>query len=144
MKKFASGKFSMKNPDKYVGGRTPLYRSSWEFAFMKFCDESPSISKWASESIKIPYRHPFTGQYTIYVPDFFIAYVDKNGKPHAEVIEIKPENQTLVEKAKGRMNQGQLIVNKAKWQSAQAWCKNKGLRFRIVNEKDLFHQGKRR
>ena len=42
------------------------------------------------------------------------------------------------------MNQGQLIVNKAKWQSAQAWCKNKGLRFRIVNEKDLFHQGKRR
>ena len=79
-----------------------------------------------------------------YIPDFFIAYVDKNGKPHAEVIEIKPENQTLVEKAKGRMNQGQLIVNKAKWQSAQAWCKNKGLRFRIVNEKDLFHQGKRR
>ena len=64
MKKFASGRFSMKNPDKYVGGRTPLYRSSWEFAFMKFCDESPSISKWASESIKIPYRHPFTGQYT--------------------------------------------------------------------------------
>ena len=83
MGKFASGRFSMKNPDKYVGGRTPLYRSSWEFAFMKFCDESPSISKWASESIKIPYRHPFTGQYTIYVPDFFIAYVDKKGKPHA-------------------------------------------------------------
>ena len=81
MGKFASGRFSMKNPDKYVGGRTPLYRSSWEFAFMKFCDESPSISKWASESIKIPYRHPFTGQYTIYVPDFFIAYVDKKGKP---------------------------------------------------------------
>ena len=144
MGKFASGRFSMKNPDKYVGGRTPLYRSSWEFAFMKFCDESPSISKWASESIKIPYRHPFTGKYTVYVPDFFIVYVDKNGKPHAEVIEIKPENQTLVEKAKGRMNQGQLIVNKAKWQSAQAYCKNKGLRFRIVNEKDLFHQGKRR
>ena len=142
--RFARGKYVLKNPEKYIGIKTPTYRSGWEHAFMRLCDEHPNVAKWASESIKIPYRHPFTGQYTIYVPDFFIAYVDKNGKPHAEVIEIKPENQTLLEKAKSRMNQGQLIVNKAKWQSAQAWCKNKGLRFRIVNEKDLFHQGKRR
>ena len=98
----------MKNPDKYIGGKTPLYRSSWEFAFMRFCDESPSIQKWASESIRIPYRHPFTGKFTIYVPDFFIAYADKNGKQHAEVIEIKPENQTLLEKAKSKQNQGQI------------------------------------
>ena len=53
MAKFAQGRFNMKNPDKYVGGKTPLYRSSWEFAFMRFCDESPSIQKWASESIRI-------------------------------------------------------------------------------------------
>ena len=94
MAKFAQGRYNMKNPDKYIGGKTPLYRSSWEFAFMRFCDESPSIQKWASESIRIPYRHPFTGKFTIYVPDFFIAYADKNGKQHAEVIEIKPERQT--------------------------------------------------
>ena len=49
------------------------------------------------------------GMHLIKMDPDFIAYVDKNGKPHAEVIEIKPENQTLVEKAKGRMNQGQLI-----------------------------------
>ena len=79
MAKFAQGRYNMKNPDKYIGGKTPLYRSSWEFAFMRFCDESPSIQKWASESIRIPYRHPFTGKFTIYVPDFFIAYADKNG-----------------------------------------------------------------
>ena len=129
----------MKNPDKYIGGKTPLYRSSWEFAFMRFCDESPSIQKWASESIRIPYRHPFTGKFTIYVPDFFIAYADKNWKQHSEVIEIKPENQTLLEKAKSKQNQGQLIVNRAKWKNAQLWCKNKGFRFRIINEKDIFH-----
>ena len=139
MAKFAQGRFNMKNPDKYVGGKTPLYRSSWEFAFMRFCDESPSIQKWASESIRIPYRHPFTGKFTIYVPDFFIAYADKNGKQHAEVIEIKPENQTLLDKAKSKQNQGQLIVNRAKWKNAQLWCKNKGFRFRIINEKDIFH-----
>ena len=56
---------------------------------MRFCDESPSISKWANESIRIPYKHPLTGKFTIYVPDFFIAYTDKNGRPHAEVIEKK-------------------------------------------------------
>ena len=139
MAKFAQGRYNMKNPDKYIGGKTPLYRSSWEFAFMRFCDESRSIQKWASESIRIPYRHPFTGKFTIYVPDFFISYADKNGKQHAEVIEIKPENQTLLEKAKSKQNQGQLIVNRAKWKNAQLWCKNKGFRFSIINEKDIFH-----
>jgi hypothetical protein len=103
-----------------------------------------SSSKWANEALKIPYKHPLTGKFTIYVPDFFIAYVDKNGKPHAEVIEIKPENQTLSEKVgRSRHNQAQLIINKAKWESAQMWCKNKGFRFRVINEKDIFHNGRK-
>ena len=41
--------------------------------------------------------------------------------------------------AKSKQNQGQLIVNRAKWKNAQLWCKNKGFRFRIINEKDIFH-----
>lgn len=111
---------------------------------MRFCDESASIHKWANEAIKIPYRHPLTGKFTIYVPDFFIAYTDKNGKTNAEVIEIKPENQTLTEKVgRNRNNQIQLIINKAKWESAMAWCKNKGFRFRVINEKDIFHTGRK-
>ncbi len=77
MKRYINGRFNPKNPSKYIGNRSPLYRSSWEFAFMRFCDESPSISKWANEAIKIPYKHPFTGKFSIYVPDFFIAYTDK-------------------------------------------------------------------
>ena len=138
--RFARGKYSLKNPEKYIGIKTPTYRSSWEHAFMRLCDEHPNVAKWASESIKIPYRHPITGKFTIYVPDFFIAYTDKNGRPHAEVIEIKPENQTLTEKVgKNKYNQAQLIINKAKWMSAQMWCKNKGFRFRVINEKDIFH-----
>ncbi len=38
MAKYAQGKFIMKNPEKYAGGHSPTYRSSWEFAFMTFCD----------------------------------------------------------------------------------------------------------
>ena len=40
---------------------------------------------------------------------------------------------------KNKYNQAQLIINKAKWMSAQMWCKNKGFRFRVINEKDIFH-----
>ena len=85
MPKFAQGKFNVKNPDKYVGNKMPTYRSSWEFAFMRFCDEHTSVAQWASEAIKIPYRHPFTGKHTVYVPDFFIVYVDKKGKQKVEL-----------------------------------------------------------
>ncbi len=86
MAKWAQGKFTVKNTDKYAGLGSPRYRSSWEFAFMKFCDENPSVVKWASESIKIPYKNPFTGKYTVYVPDFFIVYVDKDNQKHAELV----------------------------------------------------------
>ena len=145
MSRWARGPFTPKYPDKYVGKKTPTYRSSWEWAFMNFCDNNPSIINWASESIKIPYRHPLTGKQTIYVPDFFILYNGKNKKRTAELIEVKPNNQAKLESiGKNAQNQAAYIVNKAKWQSAQAYCKNKGLRFRIVNEKDFFHQGKRR
>jgi len=34
-RKFASGKFKLKNPDKYIGTGTPTYRSGWEFTFCK-------------------------------------------------------------------------------------------------------------
>lgn len=142
MAKFAQGKFNLKNPDKYLGNKTPTYRSGWEFAFMRFCDEHPSISKWASEAIKIPYKNPLTGKQTIYVPDFFIAYADKNGKQRVELIEVKPKNQAIREKVgRSRSNQAHYIINQAKWEAARAYCKQNGIMFRIVTEDDIFHQG---
>lgn len=143
MARFAQGKFNCKNPQKYVGRKTPTYRSSWEFAFMKFCDEHPSVAKWASEAIKIPYRNPFTGKQTIYVPDFFVVYVDKNGKQHVEVVEVKPYNQTVKEKARSKHNQAHWALNQVKWAAANAYCKQNGMKFRVVSENDIFHSGRR-
>ena len=145
MAKFAQGRFEMKNPSKYVGNKTPLARSSWETVFMRMLDEHPGVQSWASESIQIPYRDPLTGKYTIYVPDFFIVYQDRTGKKHAEVVEVKPKNQTMRENVgKSRYNQEQYIKNMAKWEAASAWCKQKKVRFRIVNEDDIFHTGSKR
>ncbi len=128
-----------------MGNKTPTYRSGWEFAFMRFCDEHPAVTNWASEAIKIPYRNPLTGKHTIYVPDFFIAYADKNGLKRVEVIEVKPENQSIKEKlGRSRHNQASWIVNQAKWEAARAWCKQQGIVFRVVNEHDIFHTGRKR
>ena len=145
MARFAQGKFNPKFPEKYIGTKTPTYRSSWEFAFMRFCDEHPSVSQWASEAIKIPYRNPLTGKHTIYVPDFFIVYADKRGQQKVELIEVKPANQAIKEKTgRSRANQASYILNQAKWEAARAYCKQKGMLFRVVTEADIFHQGKRR
>ena len=145
MGRFAQGKYALKNEKKYVGNSHPHYRSGWEFAFMKACDEHPNIHRWASESIKIPYKCPVTNKSTVYVPDFFIVYTDKDSKQHAELVEIKPSNQQLLEKVgSNKVNQLQFVKNQAKWEAAHAWCKQKGIKFRVVNEHDLFHQGKKR
>ena len=135
----------MKNPKKYIGKKTPLARSSWEFVFMRMLDEHDGVENWASESIQIPYQDPLTGKYTIYVPDFFIVYKDKNGKKNAEVIEVKPANQQIKERVgKSRFNQEQYVKTMAKWEAATAWCKQNQIKFRIVNEADIFHQGSKR
>jgi len=140
MSRFARGKFVPTRPDKYVGNRSPTYRSSWEWAFMRFCDTNESILKWASEAVQIPYRDPTTNRNTVYIPDFFIQYVDKNGKILTELIEVKPQNQTLLEKVgKNVNNQIQYVKNQAKWAAASNWCKGQGIRFRVLNEQDLFY-----
>lgn len=132
----------MTNPAKYVGTKQPTYRSSWEWSFMRFCDTHPSVQKWASEAISIPYRDPLTGRQTIYVPDFFIQYLDKSNKMHVELIEVKPASQAILERVgKNKYNQAQFVKNQAKWAAANLWCKQQGIKFRILSENDLFHQG---
>jgi hypothetical protein len=144
MKKFAQGKFQMKHPEKYIGLGTPTYRSSWEWAVMTMFDNNPAIQRWASESIKIPYKDPLTSKQTVYVPDFFVNYVDKNGKQHAELWEVKPANQTVKERVgRNPVNQAHYVKNMAKWEAARAWCKRQGILFRVISENDIFHNGKR-
>jgi hypothetical protein len=142
MSKYAQGKYQILNPAKYVGNKSPTYRSSWEHVFMKFCDNNPNIIQWASEAVHINYRNPLTGKNTIYVPDFLITYVDANGNQSAEVIEVKPRKETTLEGAKNIRDQAAAILNMAKWEAAQRWCAAHGLKFRVVTEDMIFHQGR--
>ena len=145
MSKYANGFYQLLHPEKYVGKKAPHYRSSWEHAVMRMCDGNPSITQWANEAIHVNYRNPFTNKNTIYVPDFFVVYVDANNKQHAEIWEIKPNKETTLEAAgNSKRAQAAAILNMCKWQACQAYCKANGLGFRIITENDLFHQGKNR
>jgi len=143
MSKFANGIYQVKNPQKYVGKRSPRYRSGWEFAFMTFCDNNDHIVQWASESITIPYRNPLTGKNTIYVPDFLVQYRTKNNQVITELIEIKPKKQSVIESKASARDRAAVAVNYAKWDAAMKWCKRNGLIFRVITEDDLFVNGKR-
>ena len=141
----ARGRYTLRNPDKYAGTKSPIYRSSWEHTFMTFCDNNPAVIGWASEAVRIPYKNPLTGKQSSYVPDFFVQYQNAKGEKRSEIVEIKPSNQSTMEGAgKSRNRQMAVVQNMAKWEAATAWCKQKRIRFRVVTENDLFHQGKRR
>jgi hypothetical protein len=143
MANFRQGFYQVKNTQKYVGVGQPKYRSGWEMTFMMFLDSNDNVLQWASESIRIPYRNPITGKQSMYVPDFLVTYRGRNNTTVAELIEIKPKKQSLIESRMNDRDRAIVAVNYAKWASAQKWCQKNGLSFRVITEDDLFHQGRK-
>ena len=145
MANYAQGIFVPTNPQKYIGKHDPKYRSGWEFTFMQFCDRNKNIIQWSSESIIIPYIHPLTGKRTNYIPDFLVVYENKHGHQKAEIVEIKPKKQSLIEsKVASARDRAVVAINHAKWASAMAFCRQNGLTFRVITEDDLFRNGTRK
>ena len=120
--KISSRKIYYKKPQKYSGKGEPTFRSSWEFTFMNFCDDNPSVVAWASEPCKITYQNPLNGKVTAYVPDFVIVYMDKAGQKKAELVEIKPATQSKPDLARRRTDKMAVVQNYAKWDAATKWA----------------------
>jgi hypothetical protein len=144
MAKFAQGKYTIRNVQKYVGNKQPTYRSSWEWAFMNFCDANDQVVQWASEPVRIPYRHPLTGKMTTYVPDFIITYRGPNNTLVGELVEIKPKKQSMLEDRMKDRDRAVVAINFCKWDAAQRWAKANGLKFRVITEDQIFHQGSKK
>lgn len=140
MSKYSQGTYQLLNPEKYIGSHSPIYRSSWEMTMMRFLDNHPGVINWGSECVRIPYRNPFTGKNSTYFPDFLVMYQDKTGKKISEIIEIKPKNQASLMEARTQQEKAAVVLNMAKWQAAEAYCKKLGLHFRIVTEQDIFNR----
>lgn len=146
--KYRQGTFVPEHPEKYKGDVNNItYRSSWELHAFRFLDANPHIKLWASEELAIAYlkpspipNHPPT--LNRYFPDLYVEYMDVNGKIIKELIEVKPKKQlkaSTAKKTKTKLTENYtLAVNMAKWQFAEQWCKNNGVRFSLLTEDKLF------
>lgn len=150
--KYKQGYFQAKNPHKYVGDPGQIiYRSSWEHRFMTWCDIHPSIVKWGSEPVGIPYQNPVSGNVNNYYVDFYMVTEKADGTKQGYLVEVKPEKQKyppdqkkLMENrtAKRLMRYNQelktYLVNQAKWKAAQHFAQTRGMLFKIADENFLF------
>jgi hypothetical protein len=144
MPNFRQGNYLVRNPGKYVGKGTPRYRSGWELTFMMFLDSNDNVLQWASESISIPYRNPLTGKQSVYIPDFLVTYRGRNNTTIAELIEIKPKKQSLLESKATDRDRAIVALNYAKWDAATKWSRRNGLTFKVINEDQIYHQGSKK
>jgi hypothetical protein len=140
------GKFKPQNPSKYLGDPTNIvYRSHWELRLMSYLDKHPNVTKWASEEVVIPYKSPIDGRYHRYFPDFYVEQINKDNKKEKILIEVKPKYQTVPPAVQsGKKPTKRYItevqtwgVNKAKWEAASEFCKDKGWRFQLMTEDHL-------
>lgn len=144
MAKYYQGKFKPKNPEKYKGKVEDIYyRSSWELKAFKWCDETASVLKWASEEIVIPYMSPIDNKKHRYFVDLYFEVKDSSGTVKKYLAEIKPEKQTAPPDVSKKKNKRYIqeamtyAVNEAKWNAAKEACKDSGVEFIILTEKHL-------
>ncbi len=140
-------RFHPRYPEKYMGDPTDIIiRSSWELRVFQFCDGNPNIFKWGSEEIVIPYMKPTPHgpKPARYFPDLYVEYVDREGRVVKELIEVKPEKFTRASRSRNQATKAfenmQYIVNSAKFNAADNWCKQHGIKFSVVSEKSIFRK----
>jgi len=109
-----------------------IFRSGLEYQFIQFCENSPTVKKWASEVLSIKYYSRLDGKECNYYPD----YVIENSKGVRCVVELKPYNQTVKpDMTDSQWLKEQWIKNVDKWNAAKKFCENNGLKFIIITEK---------
>ena len=129
---------------KYHGKQAPVYRSSWELKFFRWCDNNPNVLQWTSESTIIPYVSPIDSKVHRYFVDNTITIKEGNNTVKY-VIEIKPKKQTMKPKTHGNKKKSTIlyenmtyVTNMAKWEAATRWCRKHGYKFQILTEDHLF------
>lgn len=141
LEKMHKGKYTPKNPRKYLGDISKItYRSSWEKFVMKWCDANPDVLYWGSEVTQIKYICGTDSEVHTYNVDFTIKFA--SGKVF--LVEVKPEKQTKPPvKSQGKSRKTVLtenlafIKNQSKWKYAVKYAKDHGMEFVVWTENQL-------
>ena len=149
MKKKKYNQFVPRNSQKYTGKYPIRVLSSWERMFCQWLDANSSVIKWSSENIVVNYYDPVQMKNRMYLPDFYVEFINKNDKVKRYIVEIKPQHETQLpvkskKKSKKTMmyQEATYLTNQAKWKAARQYCDKLGYDFRIITERQLF--GKRK
>lgn len=119
-----------------------IFRSGWEYKFMRYLDSKDNVLEWASEEIKIPYISPVDGKVHRYHVDFYVK-IDNGRSVDKYLVEIKPYSEKFPPQRKRKTRlleeaQRTYAVNQAKWKAAEAFCEKHGLQFKVFTEVELF------
>jgi hypothetical protein len=145
VKQYKKGIYKPVNRAKYLGTQDPVYRSSYELFFFRWCDNNPRVLEWTSESVVIPYKSPLDNKFHKYYVDNSIIYKINENTIKKFLVEIKPSKQTEPPKKRGNKKESTYVIeattfakNSAKWEAAKKWCEGNGFDFLILTEKQLF------
>ena len=159
-------KITLKNKEKYIGDPLLIiYRSSWELSFSKWCDFSPSIIKWSSEPIRVPYydrvsklkdckkygldpNNPANWIVKYYNTDFWVEIKKSDTEIERWYVEIKPknklirpekipENAPLALQKKYNKQAREFLINEAKFAAMEEFARKNGAKFYVFTEVHL-------
>ena len=143
---YHQGYFVPKHPEKYIGNvRDIIYRSKWELCFLRWLDNTNEVLKYSSEECVIPYISPVDHKQHRYFTDYFVIIQQKD-KVQNYLIEIKPYAQTQPPKRPKVLTESYVkevktfMVNRAKWEAAENVCAQRGWKFMVITERELFNQ----
>ena len=140
-----SGIYKPVNPQKYRGNPNQVvYRSLWERKLMVYCDNNEKVLEWGSEEVVIPYVSPWDNRIHRYFPDFYMKVRQANGSIKKFIIEVKPKHQCKPPPKNPKRKTKQWFnsvrtwtINEAKWKSANEFCLDNGMEFKILTEDHL-------
>jgi hypothetical protein len=139
-----SGKYKVKNIDKYAGDhKQVIFRSMWERHVCRWCDDNPHVLRWCSEEVVIPYICETDKRLHRYFVDFLIQFDD--GK--TVLVEVKPKAQTLLPKKQGKNKKRYInealtyVKNRSKWKAATEHALDQNMVFQIWTEDTLTSMG---
>ena len=141
---FNQGYFNPKNPQKYAGPMPIIYRSSWEYKFMIWCDINDKVLVWSSEPVEIKYWSRQGNKQRIYHPDFYFRILKVDGTTEDYLAEIKPKAQIQKPTVPVKMSKKalesykflaeQYVKNMDKYNAAKQYADERNWKFIVLTE----------
>lgn len=122
--RFKQGYFDVSESTKYTGPKPCIYRSSWEWAFMRWCESSAIVETWSSEPFYIKYLDSKAKE-----RKYYIDFVVKLSSGETWLIEVKPYKDTIPSNSKT------YLKNRAKWKYAKEFADRNGFKFTLLTER---------